>query len=586
MKRIFTLLLILPILTLAQSPIYDSLDINNINARFYSAGMLFTDTTSYGAKYEYPKGTGHSTIYSAGLWLGGMDINGQLHLAGQMFGVGKDYYPGPVSTPSFYSTSHVEYNYVWKVTKAEIDEFILWYDCGQTPGCTQNSSYVIPDVIINWPGTGENWNGQSQYIAPFIDVNQNGIYNPLDGDYPCIKGDMALFTVFNDDGVHTETGGDRLGMEIRALHYGYNSSDSALANTIFSEYTIINYSTTIYSDFYIGMWEDMDVGCSEDDYVGCDVERNLAYTFNADSVDNDGCNGAAAYLNNPPAQGLVILRGPSQDNDGVANQIGIGQSEVINGCGYGDNISDNERLGMGVFAYFDRLLAGTIFGAPILPFDFYNYMQGIWMDGTHFTYGGDGHGGAIDANYMYPDASDANYYFGTNGTLVSPWSELGEVNVKGDRRLLASMGTITFAPFEVKQFTIAHISALDYVDSSTTASLDLLKSYTDDIHDFYACDTTGMYGMCDGQIVSVNNPNSVEINNVSLYPNPTSSLLYFKSDSQIEMIKVYNLLGKVILTKEAKGMSQIDISELPKGIYLIEFEFKSAEKSVKRIVKE
>ena len=54
---------------------------------------------------------------------------------------------------------------------------------------------------------------------------------------------------------------------------------------------------------------------------------------------------------------------------------------------------DNERLGMGVFAYFDRLLAGTIFGAPILPFDFYNYMQGIWMDGTHFTYGGDGHGG-------------------------------------------------------------------------------------------------------------------------------------------------------------------------------------------------
>ncbi len=514
--------------------------------------MLFTDTTSYGAKYEYPKGTGHSTIYSAGLWLGGMDINGQLHLAGQMFGVGKDYYPGPVSTPSFYSTSHVEYNYVWKVTKAEIDEFILWYDCGQTPGCTQNSSYVIPDVIINWPGTGENWNGQSQYIAPFIDVNQNGIYNPLDGDYPCIKGDMALFTVFNDDGVHTETGGDRLGMEIRALHYGYNSSDSALANTIFSEYTIINYSTTIYSDFYIGIWEDMDIGCSEDDYVGCDVERNLAYTFNADSVDNDGCNGAAAYLNNPPAQGVVILRGPSQDDDGVANQIGIGQSEVINGCGYGDNIPDNERLGMGVFAYFDRLLAGTIFGAPILPSDFYNYMQGIWMDGTHFTYGGDGHGGVIDANYMYPDASDANYYFGTNGTSVSPWSELGEVNVKGDRRLLASMGTFTFAPFEVKQFTIAHISALDYVDSSITASLDLLKSYTDDIHDFYACDTMGMYGMCDGQIVSVNNPNSGEINDVLLYPNPTSSKLNFKSDSQIEMIKVYNLLGKVILIERSK----------------------------------
>jgi hypothetical protein len=585
MKRIFTIFLLFPILTLAQSPIYDNLDVNNINARFYSAGMLFSDTSQSLSSYEYPKGSGHTTIYAGGLWMGGLDINGQLHLAGQMFGQGKDYYPGPVSNPSVYSTSHVEYNYVWKVTKAEIDEFILWYDCGQTPGCTQNSSYVIPDVIINWPGTGENWNGQSQYIAPFIDVNQNGIYNPLDGDYPCIKGDMALFTVFNDDAVHTETGGERLKMEIRALHYGYNSSDSALANTIFSEYTIINYTTTTYFDFYIGIWEDMDIGCSEDDYVGCDVERNLAYTFNADSVDNDGCNGALNYGYNPAAQGMVILRGPSQDNDGVANQIGIGQNEVINGCGYGDNIPDNERLGMGVFAYFDRLLTGTIFGAPILPMDFYNYMQGIWMDGTHFTYGGTGNGGALDANYLFPDASDA-YYFGTNGVAVSPWSELSEATVKGDRRLLASMGTFTFTPFEVKQFTIAHISALDYVDSSITASLDLLKSYTDDIHDFYACDTSGMYGMCDGQIVSVNNPNSGEINDVLLYPNPTSNKLNFKSDSQIEMIKVYNLLGKVILSKEGKRMSQIDISELPKGIYLVEFEFKSAEKSVKRIVKE
>ena len=585
MKRIFTLALLFPILTLAQSPIYDNLDVNNINARFYSAGMLFSDTSQSVSSYEYPKGSGYTTIYAGGLWMGGIDVSGQLHLAGQMFGQGKDYYPGPVSNPSVYNASHIEYNYVWKVTKAEIDEFILWYDCGQTPGCNQNSSYVIPDVIINWPGTGENWNGQSQYIAPFIDVNQNGIYNPLDGDYPCIKGDMALFTVFNDDGVHTETGGERLKMEIRALHYGYNSSDSALANTVFSEYTVINYAATTYSEFYIGMWEDMDIGCSEDDYVGCDVERNLAYTFNADSIDNEGCNGVLNHGYNPPAQGLVVLRGLSQDNDGVANQIGIGQNEVINGCGYGDNIPDNERLGMGVFAYFDRLLTGAIFGSPILPMDFYNYMQGIWMDGTHFTYGGSGNGGVIEANYLFPDDSDPSY-FGTNGVAVSPWSELSESTFKGDRRLLSSMGTITFAPLEVKQFTIAHISALDYADSSITASLDLLKSYTDDIHDFYACDTAGMYGMCDGQIVSVNNHNNLGINNVSLYPNPTKGIVNIKSDSEIKMIKVHSLLGKVILLEKGTRISQIDISELPKGIYLVEFEFKSAEKTVKRIVKD
>ena len=38
------------------------------------------------------------------------------------------------------------------------------------------------------------------------------------------------------------------------------------------------------------------------------------------------------------------------------------------------------------------------------------------MDGTHFTYGGTGNGGALDANYLFPDASDP-IYFGTNGVV-------------------------------------------------------------------------------------------------------------------------------------------------------------------------
>ena len=52
------------------------------------------------------------------------------------------------------------------------------------------------------------------------------------------------------------------------------------------------------------------------------------------------------------------------------------------------------------------------------------------------------------------------------------------------------------------------------------------------------------------------------------------------------MIKVYNLLGEVMLFKEGKGMPQIDVSGLSKGVYLIEFQFKSAEKTLKSIVKE
>jgi len=35
--------------------------------------------------------------------------------------------------------------------------------------------------------------GQSEKIAPFYDNNNDGIYDPMAGDYPQIKGDQALF---------------------------------------------------------------------------------------------------------------------------------------------------------------------------------------------------------------------------------------------------------------------------------------------------------------------------------------------------------------------------------------------------------
>ena len=97
-------------------------------------------------------------------------------------------------------------------------------------------------------------------------------------------------------------------IELRAMHYAYNSSDSALDNTVFSQFTMVNFSNQTYHDVMIGLFEDMDIGCSEDDYVGCDISRSLAFTYNADSIDNQGCwlGGSPPFFFTPPSKALLF----------------------------------------------------------------------------------------------------------------------------------------------------------------------------------------------------------------------------------------------------------------------------------------
>ena len=83
------------------------------------------------------------------------------------------------------------------MTAVEINNHILNY---QSPG------YIIPNDILNWPAHGDTTLGNSlgmlPYIAPFIDVDNDDIYNPSQGDYPCIKGDEAVYIVMNDKQVN------------------------------------------------------------------------------------------------------------------------------------------------------------------------------------------------------------------------------------------------------------------------------------------------------------------------------------------------------------------------------------------------
>jgi hypothetical protein len=60
------------------------------------------------------------------------------------------------------------------------------------------------------------------------------------------------------------------------------------------------------------------------------------------------------------------------------------------------------------------------------------------------------------------------------------------------------------------------------------------------------------------------------INTIDIYPNPTTSLLNFKSAVQVEKIVIYNMLGQVVQQEKINALEgTINIEKLAQGTYLV-----------------
>ncbi|MBL1222329.1 T9SS type A sorting domain-containing protein [Chryseobacterium sp. L7] len=71
---------------------------------------------------------------------------------------------------------------------------------------------------------------------------------------------------------------------------------------------------------------------------------------------------------------------------------------------------------------------------------------------------------------------------------------------------------------------------------------------------------------------------------ISLYPNPGSDIIHLKSDEEIKNIMITSLDGKSVL--KTSDMKKIDISKLPKGVYILKGELKNGNTVSKKLIKE
>jgi len=522
MKYSMTIFL-LCLLTVGYSQTQIILQQNNVKAYLNTSGHFFNDNLGVSAGYEVPAGSGVNAIYSNAFWFSGTDINGGIRLAAQTYSSGnfQDYYPGPLSTfggqLGVYGDAEITaaqmayYDQIWSVSAAEIQNHIQNYN---TAGYTPISS------IATWPAHGEVNLGQAYYLAPFVDANFDGSYNPMDGDYPKIRGDKAAYMILNDKGgLHFGSVGEPIGLELHVMVYQFSASNH-LDQTTFVNIRYINRGTQTLYDFKFSNFLDPDIGNSNDDFMGTNSNLNLVYAYNSSNIDS-------LYGSAPPAIGVMSLCSPIESSCYFTN---TGFAEL-----------------------------------PNTSSQFYGYMNAQWGNsGLGFTQGGNGYGGTVPTNFIYDD--------------FNTWSELTEGNAPYDKRVLMTLGAgfngHTLFPGYQGNIDLAFIYARD---STNIGSVEALFNVADSVQGFF--DAQENFS-CES--ILLENAEQQNQSFIKLFPNPAVD--YFTVDLAGEfVIEIYNLNGQELFKKDKLiGKSQIS-PNLPAGVYLVKVT-QSGQKHFKKLI--
>lgn len=418
------------------------LDINNVRARMLTGGDLWWNLSE--ARYEVPKGDGTgarlNAIFSGSIWISGYDQGGNLKVAAQRYrGTGDDFWPGPLN-----AQGNVD-----KITCSKYDRFfnVLGANIEIAQTAYLNGGATVADIpkdVLAWPAKGNPYLASdvtllgetfviNDNLAPFKDMDGDGLYNPVNGDYPYIPcrngeaeayGDQMVFWVINDAGnIHTESNGQSIGVQINALGFAFQTTDE-VNNMTFYKYEIVNKNTLQLNSTLISQNVDPDLGCFENDYIGCDVTNSIGVVYNGTANDID-CQGISGYGTELPMLGVDFFEGPLAD-DGVTQ---LGMSSFM----YYNNDNSNDR------------------SDPSSAQQYRNFQEGKWKNGVPVVFG---------ANGLTGCGAAVTHVFPGNPADPSQWSEVnpqcGSTTAlpSGDRRFVQTSGPFTLKPGVAQYVTI------------------------------------------------------------------------------------------------------------------------------------
>ena len=288
------------------------------------------------------------------------------------------------------------------------------------------------------------------------------------------------------------------------------------------------------------MWTDVDLGNATDDFVGCDTTLAVGFGYNGDNTDD----GPLGYGVNPPMQNVKILRGPLADpGDGLDNDL--------------DGVIDEpgERTTMNHFQYYNNINSSPN-GNPVSADDYYKYMQSIWLNGAHVTFGGNG------TNLNNPPT---NFMYSGNPYNGMGWSENSAGNFPEDRRFLISSGPFSLAAGDTATIDFAYVfTHYTLFANGVTTSLARNLAHLQKVQSWF---DNNSFPSCETYSVGVSENQSV--NEFSVYPNPVQSNLYlnYNTNHSVQYF-IYNLLGELVQSGDLNSGS-IEVGSLSSQLYLI-----------------
>lgn len=535
------LLLFLAEIMLAQQPVCSpaqsgiDLDANQLSTRIWTNGKLFFDAQFlYNPNPNVPKNP--STIYSASLWMAGIDAGGNLRLNCPDYGSGSA--AGPLNTDGLTSPDNcANWDRLFLVKGSEIAAFLA-----DLPNLAANPATALAQYkgIMGWPGKGnpyfqDIWGYtlpfSSQNLAPFLDQDGDGNYDPLKGDYPVValqgKGffvpALMAWCVFNSSNTGTFNP-----TETQLTAWQFDCPDQpVLHRTLFTSHKVIYRGTEPLDSCFAGIWVDFDLGCYTDDYIGSNPGLHSFFAYNQDAVDGSTgafCDGGVTtFADNPPVQSVTMLN-RSLDKLIYYNTAGVGSQP--------SSTTD-----------------------PDLPIEYYNYMNGRWRDGTPLTQGGSGFNPAssIPADYAFP-ASPSD---------PAGWSMCTANLSFGDRKALGINKLGTIFPGAVMEFTTAWTTHPD-IDlpcgvGNTFSEVELVRAAFD----------AGFSTACLPLSDVVTLPESV----LDIFPNPSAGALTVAfGELPVREIRVFSPDGKLteIVRNIPTERAEIILAAPASGVYTVQ----------------
>jgi hypothetical protein len=528
---------------------------NFLNMEYLNINKVSASINSGGSQFYRPIGmpdytiNEKNTIYSNALWITGKDTQtGTYKLSAETFKTkGRDYFPGPLSSSGAFNFSvSAAFDRVWKVNRFDIANFIFNHQNGNTA----SGYYEIPLDILEWPG---NPVMPGFTHAPFVDVDNNQIYNPMEGDYPLIKGDQMIWWVFNDMApTIRESGGEPMGIEVECMAYAFENnsavgSDTLLNNTIIIEYFIKNKSTHVYDSVFIANFSDLDIGYPIDDYFGSCVNSHSYYAYNGNSIDFSSGSEQEKTI-----QMAILLE------DGI-------------------HIPEDRKL-TGVSCFTGGFFPEN--GSPSLSSEYINMLcKPEFRTGEAMHYGNWGlpFQGSIPATHAFPGNSDTALICtdginpGFSWTGITPYP--GSASLSGaDVRGIGRTGPYGFLPGEIIHTAWA-FTTIQGFDGSSKLSFILgdLCSIPELIQQWY--ETNSFPSDLDLSTLSTDDISKETPSSISLFPNPADDQIHIITHglNGYKNICIITPEGKWIkyITEYEENQIKFDVSTFSSGMYFV-----------------